>query len=250
MLNKDFPAVVTRDEWLAARKELLVKEKELTRAHDRVNAERRELPMVRIDKDYVLEGENGKVGLLDLFEGRQQLVLHHFMWNFDLDDNGDEHPKDVGCTSCSSTADQIGDLVQLNVRGITLAAVSRGPFAKLDAFKKRMGWIFPWYSSAGSDFNYDFHVTVDDRVGPVLMNFRDETEIDWQPRMRGDYPAISTFVRDGDEVFHTYQTFARGIEYAGNATYYLDLTPFGRVGPGAGSAEMRFHDEYGPEDGA
>jgi predicted dithiol-disulfide oxidoreductase (DUF899 family) len=241
---------VTRDEWLAARKELLVQEKELTRAHDRVNAERRRLPMVRVDKPYEFEGPNGRVGLLDLFEGRRQLVLHHFMWNFELDENGVEHPRDVGCPSCSATADQIGNLVHLRVRDITLAAVSRAPFAKIEAFRRRMGWSFPWYSSEGSDFNYDFHTTLDERVTPILLNFRDETELEWNERMRGDYPGVSAFLRDGDDVYHTYQAFARGIEYAGNTSFYLDLTAFGRQGPQAGSAELRFHDEYGPEDGA
>lgn len=247
MLNKEVPAVVTRDEWVAARKELLVKEKELTRAHDRVNAERQTLPMARVEKAYEFEGPNGKVGLLELFEGRQQLVLHHFMWTYEDGVNG---PLDAGCPSCSATADQIGDLVHLNVRDVTLAAVSRAPYAKIDAFERRMGWTFPWYSSEGSDFNYDFHTTLDDRVVPVVLNFRDETEIDWQERMRGDYPGVSVFLRDGDDIFHTYQCFARGIEYAGNTTYYLDLTAFGRTGAGAGSPELRYHDEYGPEDGA
>ena len=250
MLNYDLPPVVSRDEWLAARKELLVKEKELTRAHDRINAERRRLPMVRIDKAYEFEGPNGRVGLVDLFEGRRMLVLHHFMWNYELDENGVEHPRDVGCHSCSGLADMIGDTVHLRVRHTTLAAVSRAPFEKIAPFQRRMGWTFPWYSSYGSDFNYDFHVTVDDRVAPVLLNFRDETEIDWQERMRGDYPAVSAFYRDGDEVFHTYQAFARGLEYAGNLSYYQDLTVLGRIGPGAGAAGLRFHDEYGPEDGA
>jgi predicted dithiol-disulfide oxidoreductase (DUF899 family) len=137
---ENLPAVVSRDEWLAARKELLVDEKELTRARDRVNADRRRLPMVRIDKPYTLEGANGPVGLLDLFEGRPQLVMHHFMWNFDIDANGTEHPRDYGCSSCSSAADGIPQrLTQLHVRNTTLVAVTRPPYDKISAFRERMG---------------------------------------------------------------------------------------------------------------
>lgn len=259
------PEIVTREEWLAARKELLAKEKELTRARDRLNAGRRRLPMVKVDKDYVLEGPDGQVGLLDMFEGRRQLVIHHFMWSYD---DGVEHPREVGCPSCSATADDIGDLTQLHVRNTTLAAVSRAPYPSIAAFRARLGWTFPWYSSAGSDFNYDFHATIDERVAPVLFNFRDEAELEqagtpWSARMRGDWPGISAFLRDGDEVFHTYSTYARGIDLSGSTGYYLDLTALGRqeaweepkgraaaLGLQAGGPGLRFHDEYGPEDGA
>ena len=262
------PEVVSRDEWLAARKELLVQEKELTRARDRVNADRRRLPMVRVDREYVFEGPDGQVGLLDLFEGRRQLVLHHFMWTYDFDADGVEHPREVGCPSCSATADAIGELTHLHVRNTTLAAVSRAPYPSIAAFRERMGWRFPWYSSAGTDFNYDFHATLDDRIAPVLFNFRDETELErtgspWSPRMRGDWPGISAFLRDGETIFHTYSTFARGIDLAGSTSYYLDLTALGRqeeweepkgrataLGRQAGGPGLRFHDEYGPEDGA
>jgi predicted dithiol-disulfide oxidoreductase (DUF899 family) len=216
----------------------------------------------------VFEGPGGRVGLLDLFEGRRQLVLHHFMWTYDIDEHGTEHPRDAGCPSCSATADQIGNLVHLRVRNTTLAAVSRGPYPKIAAFQERMGWSFPWYSSAGSDFNYDFHSTLDDRVAPILFNFRDEAELEragtsWSPRMRGDWPGISAFLRDGDTVYHTYSTFARGLELAGGTTFYLDLTALGRqedweepkgrasdLGMKAGGPALRYHDEYGPEDGA
>src|SRR5829696_3304769 len=168
MFEKNLPEVVSPEEWLAARKELLAKEKELTRARIRVNADRRRLPMVRVDKPYTFEGPDGTVGLLDLFEGRKQLVMHHFM--FDPEWN-------QACSSCSSAADGIGRLRQLHVRNTTLVAVSRAPYAKLAAFRKRMGWTFPWYSSYGSDFNYDFHATLDDRVAPVLLEFRTEAEL-------------------------------------------------------------------------
>ncbi|MDN5913985.1 MAG: DUF899 domain-containing protein [Pseudonocardia sp.] len=228
----NLPEVVAREEWLAARKELLVKEKELTRARDRVNAERRRLPMVRVDKPYTFQGPNGTVGLPDLFESRPQLVMHHFMWAFDPDADGTEHARDTGCTSCSSAADGIGELRQLHVRNTTLVAVSRAPYDKLAAFGERMGWTFPWYSSAGSDFNYDFHATVDDRVAPIQIWYRSAAEMadhGWSTQdMRGDWPGISTFLRDGNEVFHTYSTFGRGIEGFHYGIPYLDLTPLGR----------------------
>jgi predicted dithiol-disulfide oxidoreductase (DUF899 family) len=250
---------------LAARKELLVKEKELVRLRDRVNADRRRLPMVRVDKPYTFVGPDGEVSLLDLFEGRPQLVLHHFMWTFDVDADGNEHPRDTGCASCSSAADQIpATLRQLHVRNTTLVAVTRAPYQKLAAYRERMGWTFPWYSSWGSDFNYDFHATVDDRVAPVMVHFRTEAELaeagtpwgeDW--RVRGDYPEISSFLRVDDEVFHTYSTFARGIEEFHYGIPYLDLTALGRQEPWeepagravslglyAGGPNLRLPDQY------
>jgi predicted dithiol-disulfide oxidoreductase (DUF899 family) len=250
------PPIVSPQEWLAARKELLAKEKELTRMRDRVNAERRRLPMVRVDKPYAFEGPNGTVGLLDLFEGRQQLVMHHFMMSPDWG-------WDEGCSSCSSAADEIGHLRQLHVRNTTLVAVSRAPYDKLAHFRERMGWEFPWYSSAGSDFNYDFHATLDDRVAPVLLYFRTEVELaeagtPWTESMRGEeLPGISAFLRVGDEVFHTYSTFGRGIEEFHNGYRYLDLTVLGRqeaweepkgravpLGLHVGGPAMRLPDEY------
>lgn len=260
---ENLPEVVSREEWLAARKELLVKEKELTRARDRVNAERRRLPMVRIDKPYTFEGPEGTVGLLDLFEGRPQLVMHHFMWLFDIDADRTEHPRDYGCSSCSSCADGIPQrLRQLHVRNTTLVAVTRAPYDKIAAFRERMGWTFPWYSSWGSDFNYDFHATVDDRVAPVQIFYRTEAELaaagmPYTQSMRGDWPGISAFLRVGDEVFHTYSTFGRGIEEFHNGYNYLDLTALGRqeaweepkgratpLGLHAGGPNMRLPDEY------
>jgi predicted dithiol-disulfide oxidoreductase (DUF899 family) len=255
----NLPEVVSREEWLAARNDLLAKEKELTRARDRVNSDRRRLPMVRIDKQYTFEGQDGTVGLLDLFEGRAQLVMHHFMF-------GPEWEQ--ACSSCSSAADGIGRLRQLHVRNTTLVAVSRAPYAKLAAFRERMGWTFPWYSSYGSDFNYDFHATLDDRVVPVLLHFRSEAELaeagtpwtggPWTESMRGaELPGISAFLRVGDEVFHTYSTYGRGIEEFHNGYQYLDLTALGRqeaweepngravpLGLQVGGPAMRLPDEY------
>jgi predicted dithiol-disulfide oxidoreductase (DUF899 family) len=260
---ENLPEVVSREEWLAARMELLAKEKELTRARDQVNAERRRMPMVRIDKPYTFEGPDGTVGLLDLFDGRSQLVMHHFMWLFDVDADGTEHPHDDGCTSCSSAADQIPrQLRQLHVRNTTLVAVTRAPYDKLAAFGERMGWTFPWYSSWGSDFNYDFHTTVDDRVAPVRIVYRTEAELaaagmPYDQSWRGDYPGISAFLRVGDEVFHTYSTYGRGIQEFHYGINYLDLTALGRqepweepkgratpLGLHVGGPNLRFPDEY------
>jgi predicted dithiol-disulfide oxidoreductase (DUF899 family) len=256
---ENLPEVVSQAEWLAARKELLAKEKETTRARDRVNAERRQLPMVRIDKPYAFEGPDGTVSLLDLFEGRPQLVMHHFMFAPDWDN---------ACSSCSSAADGIGRLRQLHVRNTTLVAVSRAPYAKIAAFRERMGWAFPWYSSYGSDFNYDFHATLDDQVAPVLLHFRTEAELaeagtpwtdgPWTESMRGEeLPGISAFLRVGEEVFHTYSTYGRGIEEFHNGYQYLDLTALGRqeaweepkgravpLGLQVGGPAMRLPDEY------
>jgi predicted dithiol-disulfide oxidoreductase (DUF899 family) len=255
----NLPDVVSREEWLAARLELLAKEKEVTRARDRLNAERRRLPMVRVDKPYTFEGPDGKATLLDMFGGRPQLVMHHFMYAPDWDE---------GCPSCSSAADQIGRLRQLHVRNTSLVAVSRAPYEKLAAFRERMGWEFPWYSSHGSDFNYDFHATLDDRVAPVLLHFRNVAELaeagtpwtggPWTEDMNGEeMPGISAFLRVGDEVFHTYSTFGRGIEEFHNAYPHLDLTVLGRqeaweepkgratpLGLQVGGPAMRVPDEY------
>ena len=255
----NLPEVVPPDEWLAARLELLRLEKEVTRARDRLNAERRRLPMVRMDKPYVFEGPDGQVSLLDMFQGRDQLVMHHFMFGPEWDQ---------GCPSCSSAADGIGRLRQLHVRNTTLVAVSRAPYGKLAAFRERMGWTFPWYSSYGSDFNYDFHATLDDRVAPVLLHFRTEAELaeagtpwtggPWTQSMRGEeLPGISAFLRVGDEVFHTYSTYGRGIEEFHNGYQHLDLTALGRqeaweepngravpLGLQVGGPAMRLPDEY------
>ncbi|AZQ39739.1 DUF899 domain-containing protein [Streptomyces cyaneochromogenes] len=258
----NLPDVVSREEWLAARKELLAQEKELTRARDRVNAQRRRLPMVRVEKAYTFEGPDGTVSLPDLFEGRPQLVMHHFMWMYDIDADGVEHPRDTGCPSCSSAADGIGRLRQLHARNTTLVAVSRAPYPKLAAYRARMGWTFPWYSSAGGDFNYDFHATVDERVAPVQVFHRTEAELaeagmPWSERMRGDWPGVSAFLRVGDEVFHTYSAFGRGIEQFHYGIPYLDLTALGRqeeweepkgravpLGLQAGGPGLRLPDEY------
>jgi predicted dithiol-disulfide oxidoreductase (DUF899 family) len=215
------PLVVSRDEWLVARKDLLAMEKEATRARDALNTRRRELPMVAIDKDYVFEGPGGAASLLDLFEGRRQLIVDHFMFDPSWDD---------GCSSCSGRVDQYGNLAHLHARDTTMAVVSRAPLAKIEPFKARKGWTFPWYSSYGSDFNYDFHVTLDQSVAPVEYNYRNREELAEAgfPDPKGEVHGTSVFLRDGERVFHTYSTYGRGTEQVGGTHYYLDMTALGR----------------------
>ncbi|WP_405873999.1 DUF899 domain-containing protein [Streptomyces sp. NBC_00005] len=224
------PEIVSREQWRAAREELLAKEKALTRARDALNAERRRLPMLAVDKEYVFEGGDAKATLPDLFEGRLQLVVYHFMFAPEWD---------AGCRSCSGFLDQIGHLAHLKARGTTFAAVSRAPYTKILPFKARMGWTLPWYSSYGSDFNHDFDVTLEHEGEPV------------------ERPGVSCFLRDGERVFHTYSTYERGLDGLGSTTSFLDLTALGRqeeweepegrasvLGAPAGSERIRYHDEY------
>jgi predicted dithiol-disulfide oxidoreductase (DUF899 family) len=216
------PEVVSRDEWLAARKALLAKEKALTRQRDAVNAERRRLPMVRIDKPYFFDGPAGKASLLDLFARRRQLVVYHFMF----DPGWDE-----GCPSCSLVADNFGHLAHLHARRTSLAVVSRAPRARFEPYQRRMGWTFPWYSSFGSDFNYDFHVTHDEAVAPVEYNYlrKDALLAKGEPWFTaGESHGLSVFLRDGRSVFHTYSSSARGCDLLVGTFNYLDLTPLGR----------------------
>lgn len=247
------PETVSREEWLAARKELLREEKELTRARDRINAKRRRMPMVKINKQYEFEGPDGKVSLRDLFEDRMQLVVYHFMFDPDWEE---------GCASCSAWADHIarGHLNHLHARSTTLALVSRAPLDKITAFKMRMGWKIPWYSSYGSDFNYDFHVTQDESVKPVMYNYRDKATLEHLGQhyhTEGEQPGISCFLRVDDTVYHTYSTYGRGGEQVGGAYYFLDMTAFGRqekweepkgratgLGAPAGSDKILYPDEY------
>ena len=220
------PDVVTQEQWRRARVELLAEEKAMTRARDALNTKRRELPMVRVEKDYVFEGPDGKAMLLDLFDGRRQLILQHFMFDPSWDD---------GCPSCSAGVEEISDglLDHLHTRDTTYAAVSRAPIAKIEDYKSRKGWTFAWYSSYGSDFNYDFHVTLDATVAPVEYNFRTWEELqamgmDWMGEGSSEQPGYSVFLRDGDAVFHTYSMYARAAETLGGSYYFLDITPLGR----------------------
>jgi predicted dithiol-disulfide oxidoreductase (DUF899 family) len=233
------PQVVSRDEWLAARKALLVKEKELTRARDALTALRRELPMVSVDKEYVFEGPDGKARLLDLFDGRRQLIVYHFMFGPDWEE---------GCPSCSMMVDGIGDLTHLHARDTTLVAVSRAPLAMIEPFKARMGWTFPWFSSFGSDFNYDFHVTQDEAVAPVEYNYKSKAELEragqtWA--VAGELPGSSSFLREDDRIYHTYSQYARGGDHLISTYNWLDLTPLGRQeGTEFPMAWVRHHDKY------
>ncbi len=190
------PAVVSEAEWQAARDELMAKEKDATRALDALAAERRRLPVVRIDRDYELEGPDGRVRFVDVFEDRRQLIVYHFMFG----------PGEEPCTGCSSFTDNIADLSHLRARDTAFALISRAPYEEIRAFKERMGWTAPWFSSFGSDFNRDFHVTTDD----------------------GETFALSVFVRDGDTVYRSYVTSSRGVDRLRLDFNLLDLTPFGR----------------------
>jgi predicted dithiol-disulfide oxidoreductase (DUF899 family) len=242
----DDPRVVSRDEWLAARRELLAQEKEFTRQRDALNTERRKLPMVEIDKKYIFQGPDGQASLPGLFEGRGQLLIYHFMFDPDWDE---------GCESCSFLADGIGHLAHLHARDTTLTMVSRAPLAKLEAFRQRMGWAVPWYSSFGSDFNYDFHITLDPAVAPAQYNYRDLDELgpDWQG-WTGEMHGLSAFLRRGDRVFHTYSSYARGTDMVNSTYQWLDLTARGRQEdweqpPGRSDGPLlswlRHHDRYG-----
>ena len=222
------PQVVSRDEWLVARKKLLAEEKAMTRARDALSTKRRELPMVKIDKDYMFEGPHGTASLLDLFDGRRQLIVQHFMFDPRWED---------GCPSCSAAADEFSDglLEHLHTRDTTFAAVSRAPIDKIERYKARKGWTFPWYSSYGSDFNYDFHVTMDETVAPIEYNYRTKTEHEqagtsyyFEGQQPIEEPGFSCFLRDGDDIFHTYSMYGRGAEWLGGSYAFLDLTALGR----------------------
>jgi predicted dithiol-disulfide oxidoreductase (DUF899 family) len=220
------PKIVSQDEWLDARKELLTREKEAVRAKDALNTRRRELPMVRVTKDYRFEGPEGAAGLLDLFDGQRQLVVQHFMFDPEWED---------GCSSCTAAVDELSDglLRHLRARSTTYAVIARAPLAKLDAYRAKRGWKIPFYSSFGSDFNYDFHVSLNAEKTPVMFNYRDPEELraagqGWVLEEPMEQPGMSCFLRDGDDVFHTYSTFARGTEQAGDSYGILDMTALGR----------------------
>jgi predicted dithiol-disulfide oxidoreductase (DUF899 family) len=210
------PRIATREEWLAARKELLDAEKELTRRRDALSARRRELPMVEVTEDYVLTGPGGPARLVDLFDGRDQLIVGHFMFQPEWED---------GCPSCTAGAVEVADglLEHLHMRGTSFAYVSLAPIEKIERYRAKMGWTFRWYSSAGTSFNRDFWVTVDADDPGAMFNFRPATDM-----APGEYPGYSCFLRVGDRVFHTYSTYARGAEWLGGSYAWLDLTALGR----------------------
>lgn len=212
------PPVVSAQEWQAARETLLKKEKDMTRAMDALAAERRRMPMTRVDADYVFEGPDGAASLLDLFEGRRQLIVYCFMW----------HGVDNVCSGCSMFTDNVGHLAPLHARDTSFALVSRGPLADILRVKERMGWTIPWYSSLGNNFHDDMDA--------------------------GDGFGLNVFLRDGDDVYRTYFTTGRGVERLGSSWTFLDLTPFGRQETWEDSPVdwpqtspytwWRLHDEY------
>jgi predicted dithiol-disulfide oxidoreductase (DUF899 family) len=232
---QDHP-VVSREEWLSARKAFLAKEKEFTRLRDDLSRQRRELPWVKVERPYAFDGPRGKETLAQLFAGRSQLVVYHFMFAPEAD---------AGCPHCSFWADNFNGIdVHLNHRDVTLVAVSRAPLARIEAFKKRMGWSFKWVSSSGTDFNYDYHVSFTPEAiesGAVIYNYV-KTDMDMSDR-----EGVSVFYRDAKGgVFHTYSSYARGIDMLNGAYHFLDLVPKGRDEDSLEftQAWVRYHDRY------
>jgi predicted dithiol-disulfide oxidoreductase (DUF899 family) len=233
------PKIVSREEWLAARKKLLAKEKQLTHERDALAAERRQLPWVKVEKNYVFDSPGGKKTLADLFDGKSQLIVYHFMFGPDWKE---------GCPSCSFNMDHTdGALVHLAQRDVSFAAVSRAPLSKIEPFKKRMGWRFAWVSSFGTDFNYDYHASFTQEEvakGKVQYNF------DLVEFPSAEAPGISVFYKDkSGTIFHSYSAYARGSENVVNTYNYLELVPKGRDEDGLyfPMAWVRHHDRY--EDG-
>jgi predicted dithiol-disulfide oxidoreductase (DUF899 family) len=215
------PDVVTREQWLAARKRLLVAEKEETRRRDALNAERRRLPMVRVDKEYLLEGLQGPVPLAGMFGDSRQLIIQHVMF---------DPSWDAACPGCTAGVDEIsaGLLTHLSSRDTAFALVSRAPLAKLQKFQASKGWTVPWYSSYDSDFNYDFHATVDKTRSALEYNYRSQPDVVGDGETSAELPGVSCFLREDGEVFHTYSTWARGTDTLGSSYSLLDLTALGR----------------------
>jgi predicted dithiol-disulfide oxidoreductase (DUF899 family) len=218
----ELPPIVSEEEWQEARDALLVKEKKLTHARDAMAAERRRMPRMLVEKEYEFEGPNGRVSLLDMFEGRRQLIVQHFMFDPEWED---------GCPSCTYFSEDLGHLPHLHEKDTSFVVISRAPLQKIEAYKRKKNWTFPWYSSFGSDFNYDFHVTMDESVTPAEYNYRSAAEhrqagMPWFAE--GEQPGVSVFLREGERVFHTYSAFARGSEHLVSTAMFLDLTPLGR----------------------
>ena len=214
------PPVASHAEWRAQRIRLLEREKEATHLQDRVAAERRQLPMVRIDKDYVFEGRDGKRRLADLFAGKLQLIVYHFMF---------DPAWEKGCPGCTGYVDALGDLSMLAERNTAFTLISRAPYAKLDAYRKQRGWKQSWYSSFGTDFNHDFHVTLDPKVRRPEYNFRPVDEKHGESNSNSsEAHGLSVFFRLDDQVYHTYSAYARGVESLTDSYSLLDVTPYGR----------------------
>jgi predicted dithiol-disulfide oxidoreductase (DUF899 family) len=226
--------VVTNKEWLRARTALLAKEKEFTRLRDKLSRQRRELPWERVEKKYVFDGPGGQESLAKLFENRGQLVVYHFMFN---------PASDEGCKHCSFWADNFnGIVVHLNHRDVAFVAISRAPLAKIEPFKKRMGWSFKWLSSSQNDFNYDYQASFPTdaiQSGTVFYNYAK------QEMNMSDREGVSVFYKDASgAIFHTYSAYARGIDMLNTAYHYLDLVPKGRDEGDSPQSWVRFHDRY------
>lgn len=235
--------VVSHEEWVAARKKHLVDEKEFTKARDRLSQARRDLPWEVVEKEYVLEGAGGGRTLAELFDGRGQLVIYHAMFNPATAGPQTSWTKDEACFVCSWWMDNFDRVVvHLNHRDVTMVAVSRAPYTKFAAYKKRMGWSFPVYSSAGSDFNFDYHISFTPeqlKAGKAEYNYRVD------PISISEREGISVFARGEDgKVYHTYSTYARGLDMLNVAYHYLDIVPKGRDEAGVGLMWLRRHDEY------
>lgn len=227
-------AIVSQEEWLAARTAHLIKEKELTRARDAVAEDRRKLPWVKLEKNYVFDGPGGKVSFADLFDGSSQLLVYHFMLGKDWE---------AGCKSCSFWADQYNSfIVHLRARDANMVSISRGPVDKLEAFKKRMGWNFTWVSSAENSFNKDFAVSLDPEdlaVPGNNYNFRTQR---WE---MDELPGLSTFYKDDNGViYHHYSTYSRGLDMLNGAYHHMDVLPKGRDENSKGMAWLKLKDEY------
>ena len=227
--------VVSHDQWIAARTAFLAKEKEFTRLRDKLDQQRRELPWEAVTKNYVFEGPDGRQTLGDLFEGRRQLIVYHFMFGPDWD---------AGCPHCSFWADNFNPIiVHLNQRDVTMVAISRAPYRKIAEYKRRMGWSFKWLSSLDTDFNFDFQASFrpeDLKKGTVFYNFKEQKE------SSSEREGASVFFRDASgKIFHTYSTYARGIDLLNTAYNYVDLVPKGRDEGDRSQFWVRRHDEYG-----
>jgi predicted dithiol-disulfide oxidoreductase (DUF899 family) len=234
------PEIVSQAEWLVARKALLAREKELTRLRDALATARRELPVIKVEKDYVFDSLAGPRKLRDLFGAHAQLIVYHFMF----DPSWEE-----GCKSCSNLADSIdGAVLHLRARNTAFTMVSRAPIEKIEAFKKRMGWRFPWVSSNKNSFNYDFHVTLDPEAGSKEYNFEKAATLFnagkiWY--LKGELPGLSVFLREGDAIYHTYSVYQRGLDHLLNTYNLLDMTPLGRQEENDRvQGWIRHHDKY------
>ena len=237
MINLDNHQIVSKNEWIEARKVLLQKEKEFTKLRDQLSQQRRDLPWVEVDKEYVFDGPNGKETLSELFDGRSQLIVYHFMYGPNWD---------VGCPSCSFWADNFNDIiVHLNQRDVTMIAVSRAPYSKIDSYKRRLGWDFKWVSSFDIDFNHDYYVSFTSEELEKKEGFYNYTIQD--PTV-SELTGVSIFYKDqAGKIFHTYSAYARGIDILNNTYNYLDLVPKGRDEDGYEFSMkwVRRHDEYG-----